>query len=112
LPSRTGIAQPDGIAATTGVATDGNGRSAGAAEAPLGFTVAASVLCLPEHDPLVEAMCAGDGPPALVASFDTMLEELLAVVFVVCCSVEAVPWGSRSHLRWRLSSRLTRRRRS
>jgi hypothetical protein len=34
---------------------------------------------LPEHDPLVEAICAADGPPALVVSFNPMLEELLAV---------------------------------
>lgn len=40
-------------------------------------------------DPLAEAMCAGDGPPALVVSFDPMLEELLAAAFVVSCSVEA-----------------------
>jgi hypothetical protein len=51
----------------------------------------ALVHCLPEHDPLTEAMCTGDGPPVLVVSFDLMLEELLAAMFVVSCSVEATP---------------------
>ena len=45
------------------------------------------VLCLPEPDPLAEAMYVGDGPPALVLSFDLMLEELLAAAFIVSCSV-------------------------
>jgi hypothetical protein len=93
LPSGTGIAQPDGVAAATCVATDGNGCSADAAQAPPGSTVGAPALCLPEHDLLAEAMCAGDGPPAWVVSFDPMLEELLAPAFVVSYSVEAAPPG-------------------
>jgi hypothetical protein len=92
-PSGTSIARPDGVATATFVATDGNGCSADAAQAPSGSTVGAPALCLTEHDLLAEAMCAGDGPPAWVVSFDPMLEELLAVAFVVSCSVEAAPPG-------------------
>jgi len=47
------------------------------------------MLCLPEPDPLAEAMCARDSPPALVVSFDPMLEELLAATFAASCSVVA-----------------------
>lgn len=93
LPSGTGIAQPDGSTTATGVATDDNVCSAGAAQAPPGSTMGAPTLCLPEHDPLAEAMCTGDGPPALVVSFDPMLEELLAAAFIVSCYVEAAPRG-------------------
>jgi hypothetical protein len=51
------------------------------------------MLCLPVPDPLVEAMCAGDGPSASVVSFDPMLEELLAVAFVMSRSVEVTRSG-------------------
>jgi hypothetical protein len=95
-----------------GATTDGNGRWPGAAQALPGSTAGVPALCLPNHDPLAEAICAGDGPPALVVSFDPMLEELLVAAFVVSCSVEAAPRGSRSRLRRRLSSRLSCRRRS
>jgi hypothetical protein len=37
---------------------------------------------LSELDPLVLAMCMAVGPPALVVSFDPMLEELAAVLVV------------------------------
>ena len=47
------------------------------------------MLCLPKPDPIVEVMCAGDGPLALVVFFDPMLEELLAAAFVASCSVVA-----------------------
>ena len=45
------------------------------------------MLCLPKPDPIVEVMCAGDGPLPLVVFFDPMLEELLAAAFIVSCSV-------------------------
>ena len=84
-----GIAQPYDIAVAMGVATDSNSHSAKASQAPHGSSVVAPVLCLLEPDPLAEAMCAGDGPPALAVSFDPMLEELLAVAFVMSCFVAA-----------------------
>lgn len=94
LPSGSGISQPDGIAATTNVTIDDNGLLARTAQAPPCSIRGAPTLCHHELDPLVEAICADDGPPALVVSFDLMLEKLLACVFVVNDSVETVaPMG-------------------
>jgi hypothetical protein len=41
-----------------------------------------AALCFLEPDPLALAMCVSAGPPALVISFDSMLEELAAALVV------------------------------
>lgn len=87
LPSGMSIPPPSGIVAATGVAADGNDHSAEAAQAPSSYAVWTPMLCLPELDSLVEAMCAADGPPALVISLDPMLEELLAATFTASCAM-------------------------
>ena len=51
-----------------------------------------AALCFPEPDPLALALCVSAGPPALVVSFDPMLEELAASL-VVSCTLEAASLG-------------------
>jgi hypothetical protein len=84
----------DDTATATNVANDDHGRSAGATQATPDYTTSASAdhaskppsstaaLCFLEPDPLALAMCVSAGPPALVISFDSMLEELAAALVV------------------------------
>jgi hypothetical protein len=51
-----------------------------------------AVLCFLEPDPLALAKCVGVGPPALVVSFDPMLEEITAAL-VMSLSLEAASLG-------------------
>jgi len=41
-----------------------------------------AALSFPEPDPVALALCVSAGPPALVISFDPMLEELAAELVV------------------------------
>jgi hypothetical protein len=80
----------------TSVATNYHERSARAAQAtgaPADRFCPASTAALhfPEPDPLALAMCMAEGPPALVVSFDPMLEELASALVVSHTPEAAAP---------------------